>query len=468
MMAVRKLGTFWRVLSILIASAAVAGVSGVAGSAAASADPQVAASTLANVLSVAGNNNTGSVGGSHCALFSTTGRVKCWGEGGYGELGNRTTKNSDVPVAVTGITDAKAVASDTFGSSFCAVLSTGGVKCWGDNYYGQLGNGTTVKYSDVPVSVKNITTATAITGGNGADTYGYCALLSTKHIDCWGYGLNGELGNGTLTISHVPVPVKNITNAATLISGHAGYCAVLSTGHMSCWGYGDDGELGNGTPTFESDVPVAVTGITDVTAVASDDNLGSYCAVLSTGQVKCWGTGGYGELGNGTTKGSDKPVAVTGITDATAVASDGDGESYCAVLSTGHMNCWGYNVDGELGDGTAAQSDVPVAVNNVTTATAVVGSAYGFCALLSTEHVDCWGDNFEGELGDGTTVPDSDVPVAVHTITNAATLIRGIYGFCALLTTSHVDCWGYDFDGELGDGIFTTYSDVPVAVLAGS
>jgi alpha-tubulin suppressor-like RCC1 family protein len=468
-MAVRKLGTFRRVLSILIASAAVVGVSGLAGSASASAGPQAAASTLANVLSVAGNNNTGSAGGSHCALFSTTGQVKCWGAGGYGELGNGTTKKSDVPVAVTGISDARAVASDTFGSSYCAVLSTGAVKCWGYNVDGQLGNGTTIKESDVPVPVKNITTATAITGGNGADTYGYCALLSNKHIDCWGNGELGALGNGTGgTDSDVPVPVKNITNAATLISGQAGYCAVLSTGHMSCWGDNADGELGNGTTVTYSDVPVAVTGITDVKAVASDDNFGSYCAMLSTGQVKCWGTGGYGELGNGTTKSSDVPVAVTGISDAKTIAIDGDGESYCAVLATGHTSCWGYNLKGELGNGTTTNSDVPVAVSNVTTATAVVGSAYGFCALLTTSHVDCWGDNFYGELGNGTTVTDSDVPVAVHTITNAATLIRGVYGFCALLTTSHVDCWGYAFYGGLGDGTFTTDSDVPVAVLAGS
>jgi|HubBroStandDraft_3_1064219.scaffolds.fasta_scaffold09019_2 alpha-tubulin suppressor-like RCC1 family protein len=450
---------------ILIPLAGILSVSSLAAPAGASTGPQVAASTLANVLSVASNNNADSVSGSDCALLST-GQVKCWGANFDGQLGNGTiTNHSDVPVAVTGISDAKAVASDTYGNSFCAVLSTGGVKCWGANNEGQLGDGTTTK-SDVPVSAKDITTATAIVGGDPGDADGFCALLSTKHVDCWGYNFTGELGNGTTTNSDVPVAVRTITNAAVLISGYAGFCALLSTSHVYCWGDNTYGELGRATAKANySDVPGAVTGITDAKAVASGD-LGSYCAVLSTGQVKCWGDNSYGVLGRGTTTNSDVPVAVTGISDAKTAASDGDGESFCAVLSTGHMSCWGFNNYGQLGNGTATNSDVPVSVSNITTAAAVVGTLYGFCALLTTSHIDCWGFNFYGELGNGTET-SSEVPVAVHTITNAAALISGVYGYCALLTTSHVDCWGYNYYGQLGDGATMT-SDVPVAVLAGN
>jgi alpha-tubulin suppressor-like RCC1 family protein len=386
-------------------------VSSLAAAAGASTGPHVAASTLANVLSVASTNYVDSASGSDCALLST-GKVDCWGANGSGQLGNGTTTNdSDVPVAVTGISDAKAVASDTYGNSFCAVLTTGHMECWGNNGDGQLGNGTTTT-SDVPVPVKNITTATAVIGGGGGFD-GFCALLSTKHIDCWGYGFSGELGNGATTNSDVPVAVHTITNAATLISGFEGFCALLSTGHVDCWGDNTFGELGRATTSNYSDVPGAVTGITDATAVASDSNSATNCAVLSTGQVKCWGEGGDGQLGNGTTANSDVPVAAIGITDATAVASDGDGGSFCAVLSTGHMKCWGFNNYGQLGNGTTTGSSVPVPVSNITTAAAVVGGTeYGFCALLSTGHVDCWGYNFSGELGNGTTT-NSDVPVAV-------------------------------------------------------
>ena len=110
---------------------------------------------------------------------------------------------------------------------------------------------------------------------------------------------------------------------------------------------------------------------------------------------------------------------------------------------------------------------MPVSASNITTAAAVVGGTeYGFCALLTTSHVDCWGFGFYGQLGNGTGT-SSEVPVAVHSITNAATLISGFLGFCALLSTSHVDCWGYGFYGQLGDRT-TMSSAVPVAVLAGS
>ncbi len=453
--AAQKRGTTRLARSILILLAGVVGVSGLAAPAWASSRPGVDAGTLANVVSVASNSGSA----SYCGLLST-GKVDCWGANGSGQLGNGTATDSDVPVAVLGISDAKAVASDSNGSSFCAVLSTGDLKCWGYNDDGELGNGTTTT-SEIPVSVKNITTATTVVGGR----YGFCALLSTKHLDCWGYNGYGELGNGTTASSDVPVAVHKITNTAALVTGYYGYCALLSTSHVDCWGYGGDGELGNGTTT-SSDVPVTVTGISDAKAVTSDSTGGSSCALLSTGQEKCWGYNGNGQLGNGTMTSSDVPVAVIGISNAKAVANNTNGQSSCAVLSTGHLKCWGYNGYGELGNGTTTTFSVPVSVKNVTTATTLIGALDGFCALLSTKHLDCWGYGGYGQLGNGTTT-SSDVPVAVHNITNTATLTDSANGFCALLSTSHVDCWGYGGDGELGNGTFNS-SDVPVAVHAAS
>jgi alpha-tubulin suppressor-like RCC1 family protein len=411
------------------------------------------------VISVASNSTSG----SYCALLST-GKVDCWGYNDDGELGNGTTTSSDVPVAVVGITNAKAITEDTDGDagSFCALLSTSQVKCWGYNDDGELGNGTTTTYT-VPVAVKNITTAAAVIGGY----YGFCALLSTSQVDCWGYNRFGELGNGNMTDSDVPVAVHKITNADEVISGYYDFCALLSTSHIDCWGYNEDGELGNGTTT-DSDVPVAVVNIANAKAVASDSHSGSFCALLSTSHIDCWGYNEDGELGNGTTTSSDVPVAAVGITNAKAITEDTDGGSgsFCAVLSTSHVDCWGYNDDGELGNGTTTTYTVPVAVKNITTAATVIGGDYGFCALLSNSHIDCWGYNRDGELGNGN-MTDSDVPVAVHKITNAAEVTSGNDGYCALLSTSHVDCWGYNGDGELGNGN-TTDSDVPVAVLAAS
>ena len=207
-------------------------------------------------------------------------------------------------------------------------------------------------------------------------------MLSTEHLDCWGYGGGGQLGNGTTASSDVPVAVHKITNAAALVSYNGGYCALLSTSHVDCWGYGGDGELGDGSFN-SSDVPVAVAGITDAKAVASGTGSSSSCALLSTGQVKCWGYNASGQLGNGTMTHSDVPVTAMGITDAKAVGGANDGGSFCAVLSTGHLKCWGYNGSGQLGNGTTTTFSVPVSVKNVTTATDVRGTNSGFCAVLS-------------------------------------------------------------------------------------
>jgi alpha-tubulin suppressor-like RCC1 family protein len=454
MVAARKRGTIRLARPILVFLAGV-GVSGLAAPAGASSRPSVDAATLANVVSVASS----SASETYCALLST-GKVDCWGNGGSGQLGNGTATTSAVPVTVLGISNAKAVASDVDGNTFCAVLSTGHMKCWGDNSDGELGDGTTTT-SDVPVSVKNITTATTVAGGLFTTADGFCALLSTKHVDCWGYGGGGQLGNGTTANSDVPVAVDKITNAAALVSGSADYCAVLSTGHVDCWGYGGDGELGDGTFN-SSDVPVTVAGITNAKTVTTGN--GSFCALLSTGQVKCWGFNDSGQLGNGTMTNSDVPVAAMGITDANAISGDNDGETYCAVLSTGHLRCWGYNGFGQLGNGTTTTFSVPVSVKNITTATDVTGTNQAFCALLSTKHLDCWGTNEDGQLGNGT-FNDSDVPVAVRDITTGSSLTSSYRGYCALLSTSHVACWGYGSDGELGSGTFND-SNVPVAVHA--
>jgi alpha-tubulin suppressor-like RCC1 family protein len=343
-------------------------------------------------------------------------------------------------------------------SSFCAVLSTGKVDCWGNNNYGELGNGTTTD-SDVPVAVTGITSAKAL--ASASDGGGFCALLSTGKVDCWGYDDFGELGNGTTTNSDVPVAVKGISAAATVISGDYAFCARLSTSHLDCWGNNEFGQLGNAA-TADSDVPVAVKGITDAKSVTGDSVFGSICAVLKAGKVDCWGYNASGQLGNGTKADSDVPVAAEGVTGATAVAADIDGGGFCARLSTRHLDCWGDNSDGQLGNRTTTNSDVPVAVKTITTATAVIGGYYGYCALLSTRHLDCWGDNLEGELGNGS-MANSDVPVAVRTIANGAAMAAGAYYFCALLSTSHVDCWGNNEFGQLGNGTVAN-SDVPVKV----
>jgi alpha-tubulin suppressor-like RCC1 family protein len=224
-------------------------------------------------------------------------------------------------------------------------------------------------------------------------------------------------------------------------------------------------------PAWASDSLPATSGtLAHVVSIAGNSLGGSYCALLSTGRVDCWGYNPSGQLGNGTTADSDVPVAARGITNATSITEDSGGNgtnsSFCAVLSTHRVRCWGYGRDGELGNGRTTDFTVPVSVKNLSTAVAVTGTDLGFCALLSTGHLDCWGYGAFGELGDGAT-SSSDVPVAVKKVTSAKAVTGGYYGFCAVLSTSHADCWGYAVAGELGDGA-TSNSDVPVPVRAAS
>jgi alpha-tubulin suppressor-like RCC1 family protein len=345
-------------------------------------------------------------GGSHSCALTSTGAVQCWGDNFFGELGNGTTTNSLVPVAATGLSGA-ATALVAGVQHSCALISGGGVQCWGYNAYGQLGNDST-RSSSAPVAVTGLSgPVTALAAGS----YHTCALTEAGTVQCWGYNANGQLGRGNLTNSVVPATVTALAGTATaLVAGAQHTCALISGGAMQCWGNNANGQLGDGSTTRATE-PVTVKNLSGAAmAMAAGSN--HSCALTSTGVVQCWGYNATGQLGNDTTTHSAVPVTVSGVNGTVSMLAAGNAHT-CALGSSGAVQCWGGNNYGQLGNGGTTNSSVAVAVTGLGGAASVLKAGYGHnCIVTTSGAAQCWGYNLYGQLGNGSTA-NATAPVDV-------------------------------------------------------
>ena len=345
-------------------------------------------------------------GGVHTCALASNGGVKCWGRNNYGQLGNGNTADSNVPVDVSGLSSGiSAISAGNYHT--CAVLTSGGVKCWGWNGYGELGNGNTAD-SNVPVNVSGLSFGIASIFAGGYHT---CALTSSGGIKCWGRNNCGQFGNGNKTDSNVPVDVSGLSSGISAISaGRYHTCALTSDGGVKCWGDNYSGQLGNGNNT-DSNVPVDVSGLSSgVSAISAGDY---HTCALSSGGVKCWGYNEYGQLGNGNNTDSNVPVDVSGLSSGVSAISAGGYGHTCGLLTSGGVKCWGRNNYGQLGNGNNTDSNVPVDVSGLSSGVSAISAGlYHTCGLLTSGGVKCWGDNYSGQLGNGNNT-HSNVPVDV-------------------------------------------------------
>ncbi len=397
-------------------------------------------------------------GAYHTCALTSLGKAKCWGNDESGQLSVVPTTGRSVPADVISL-DSGVTAVDSGGAHTCALTSGGGVKCWGGNFAGELGDGTTIN-SSIPVDAVSLDSGvTAVTTG-GVRT---CALTSSDGVMCWGRNDLGQLGDGTLTDHSTPVDVVGLDSGTiAVVAGGDHTCALTSTGGVKCWGRNGFGQLGNGTTT-DSPLPVDVAGlISGVTAIAVGEI--HSCALTTTGGVKCWGYNYSGQLGDGTSTDSSTPVDVVGL--ASGVTSVVAGwEHTCALTSDGGVKCWGSNGSGQLGTGNSWHSYTPEDVAGLSSGVAAVTAGGDHtCALTSGSGLKCWGRNWDFELGDGTRI-DRPTPVDVVGLSGGVTSVSaGRYHTCALVGSGRAKCWGSDFQGELGIGTIYHYL-TPVDVV---
>ena len=458
----------WKKRPYVTAVAVLSLLAGVC-TAATGARPAAAASSHATLIA-AGNAHS-------CTIQS--GQAFCWGSNSNGQLGDGSTisSTSPVPVYTGGVLASRTLTQIVAGgANTCALDSTGTAYCWGLDTSGQLGNNSTTQ-SLVPVAVNTSgvlagKTLTQLAAGNAH----VCAIDSTGTAYCWGSNGNGQLGINSTTRSLVPVAVSTsgVLSGVSITQITAGYghtCAVGSSGAAYCWGANGNGQLGNSITT-QSLVPVAVStsGVlsgVSLTQVSADQGGQYTCALASTGAAYCWGAASYGQLGNGGANSSPGvPVAVTmsGVLSGVTLTQIATGSGTTCALSSGGGYCWGQGANGELGNNSTTNSTVPVAMTTSgfgageTLTQISLGTNFG-CAADSANAVYCWGLNTSGQVGNPATGTHFVVPTAV---TSQSTISAG-YTHSCLIRNGKAYCWGDNSGGELGNNS-TVSSSVPVTV----
>ena len=309
-------------------------------------------------------------------------------------------------------------------------------------------------------SADYIVTGSVTTGAVAAGASHSLAATSDGTVWAWGYNNYGQLGNGNQTQQPSPVRVQGLTGINAVAAGVNHSVALATDGTVWAWGANGNGELGDGTTVTQRSLPVQVSGLTGVVAIAVGDS--HSLALKADGSVWAWGLNSSGQLGDGTSGNSRRSPVQVPISGITAIAA-GDYHSL-AVKSDGSAWAWGYNGTGQLGNGTVIERTTPVAVSGLTGAVGVAGGSFHSVAFQSDGTAWAWGYNQQGQLGD-TTSTQRLMPVQVSGLTNVEAGSAGNHHTLFLRSDGTVWATGYSGYGQIGDGTTGTVRYAPVQVL---
>ena len=325
----------------------------------------------------------------------------------------------------------------TGGDHICAILDDSSLQCWGENSFGQLGDGTTTdRLTMTEVSLDSARTSTSISSGKDHT----CSILDNGEMQCWGRNNFGQLGDGTNVQSSAPSGVTLSGVPVQISAGDWHTCAILDDASLKCWGRNTDGQLGDGTNT-DSSTPVTVSIGENVLAVSTGAR--HTCAVTDSWALKCWGDNSNGQLGIGSTTSSNSPSTVTAGGNAVAVSAGGS--HTCVLLDGNNVKCWGDNTNGQLGDGGTNQQNDASTVGITLTGTIAIDSGQSHtCAVDSSSSLHCWGSSIDGQVGDGSTSAQISSPTEIILGQNlgALSVSSGNSYTCVVGSNDLARCWG--------------------------
>lgn len=329
----------------------------------------------------------------------------------------------------------------------CVLISDGRISCWGAGDSGELGYGNRLNRNTSGEAIRASGIVSQIsTGGSFA-----CALISDGGVSCWGSGTSGKLGYGNISDRLEPgEAIPGFGSIAQISVGGTHVCAVTSDNKVHCWGDGSSNKLGYGNNAARNSPGEAIPDFGNITQVS----VGSFhvCALNTMGRVHCWGEGLFGRLGYGNVLGRSSPGdAIPGLENVTHVSAES--AHSCSLMANGSVHCWGDGTEGRLGYGNTSDRNSPgEPIPGLENVRQIETGAEHTCALLSGGSVHCWGQGEDSQLGYGNTSDRLSPGEAIPGLSNISQISVGSFHTCALGSNGSVYCWGQGTRGELGNG----------------